>query len=349
MDLLQLLGINPNDSCIVCGQICSLTQLGQLGWESFNNLVHIKNPPYRLVRYYRYNDNSINNLKDGTVYLNDTEKFDDCFDCAVDLEWDKFCVQRLKQYCKYFDIEDNGLAIEELPYKIAQKLHENVMAKKPIKEIFCETLDELQKATIQKFTLSVFNAVKKLEDWVPAVVEEIQSEYKEFVDMFKHFKITCFTTSPYLNRMWATNNSEGFCVEYEIDFKSELYVNLFPVIYSQKRNDFLPLSQNCDKKPDTNYLWQIYFNGLLRKSIHWADQNEWRLIQYESDKKAKSIPFFKAKKVYLGNKMKAEERKTIIAICKENEIPYVGIVRKPNSFDLVDCNANCEDCKNLVK
>lgn len=216
MDISQLLGINPNDSCILCGQICSLTQLEQLGWEEFNNLVHIQNPPYRLVRYYRYNDHSINNFKDGTVYLNDTEKFDDCFDCAVDLEWGKFCVQRLKQYCKYFDIEDNGLAIEELPYKIAQKLHENVMAKKTIEEMLGETLDELQKATILKFTLSVFNAVKKSEDWVPAVVEEIQSEYKEFVDMFKHFKITCFTTSPYLNRMWATNNSEGFVLSMRL-------------------------------------------------------------------------------------------------------------------------------------
>ena len=345
MDLLQLLGIDPNDSCIMCGQIYSLTQLEQLGWENFNNLVHINNPHFRLVRYFRYNENSINNLRDGTVFLNDTENFDDCFDCAVDLEWNKFCEQRLKQYCKYFNIEDNGLAIEELPYKIAQKLHENVIAKKTIEGMFCETLDELQKATIQKFVLSVFVTVKKSEDWVPAVVEEIQSEYKEFVDMFKHFKMACFTTSPYLNRMWATNNSEGFCIEYEIDYKSELYVNLFPVIYSQKRNDFSPMSQNCDKKPTIDYLWQIYFNGLLRKSLHWADQNEWRLIQYESDKKAKSIPFFKVRKVYIGNKMNAPERKVLIDICKEKGIPYVGIVRKPDSFDLVECPNKCDNCK----
>lgn len=347
MDISQLLGINPNDSCILCGQICSLTQLEQLGWEEFNNLVHIQNPPYRLVRYYRYNDHSINNLKDGTVYLNDTERFDDCFDCAVDLEYDKFCVQRLKQYCKYFDIEDDGLAIEELPYKIAQKLHENVMARKPIEDMYVGTLDELQKLTIQYFILSVFAKVKKSEDWMLAVVEGIQSEYKEFVNMFNHFKMACFTTSPYLNRMWATNNSEGFCIEYEIDYKNELYASLFPVIYSQKRNDFLPLSLNSDKKPSIDDLWQIYFNGLLRKSFHWADQNEWRLIRYESDKTAKCISFFKIKKVYLGNKMKAPERKEIIAICKDKAIPYVGIIRKPCSFDLIDCDFDCGKCEKI--
>ena len=234
-----------------------------------------------------------------------------------------------------------------MPYRIALKLYEYGNEQKAIDGID-NTLEELQRLTIQKFILSIFVAVKNSKDWVPAIVEEIKSEYKEFVDMFQHFKMTCFTTSPYLNRMWATNNSEGFCVEYEIDFKSELYVNLFPVIYSQKRNDFLPLSQNCDKKPNTDFLWQIYFNGLLRKSLHWADQNEWRLIQYESDKNAKNIPFFKAKKVYLGNKMKAQERKTIIAICKEKEIPCVGIIRKPNSFDLVECKGDCETA-NLVK
>lgn len=347
MDLNELLKIDPNDTCIICGQLYSLAQLEKLGWEWFNNSVHIDNPPNRLVRYFGYNEKTVTNLREGTVYLNDTERFDDCFDCAVDLDWSKFFEARIKQYCHYFEVSIDNKSIEEVPYRIALKLYEFETAQNAIDAIDT-SLDEVQKLTITHFILYVFSSVKDSEDWVPVIVKEIQIEYEEFIDKFKHFKMTCFTTSPYLNRMWATNDSKGFCVEYEIDYKNELYVNLFPVIYSQKRNDFLPLSLNSDKKASIDDLWQIYFNGLLRKSLHWADQNEWRLIRYESDKKAKNIPFFKAKKVYIGNKMNAPERKALIAICKEKGIPYVGIVRKPDSFDLIECPNNCDNCKLCV-
>lgn len=343
MDFFQELGLNPNDSCIVNGQIYVLSSLEQMGLEKFSNFVHINNPPLRLVRYFRYNEKTKNNLKEGTVYLNDTERFDDCFDCAIDLDYGKFAEERLRKYCLYFDVDISDVSIEYIPYKIALKLFDFGSAEKAIDEID-DTLDEVQKLRIEHFVRYVYNAIKDQNDWVPAIVEEIQSEHRDFVDSFKYFKMTCFTTSPYLNRMWATNDSKGFCVEYEIDYKSELFVNLFPVIYSQKRNDFFPLSCNSDKQFMTDDLWHIYFNGLLRKSLHWVDQNEWRLIQCEFDKKAKNIPFFKAKKVYFGNKMQVNDRKEIIAVCNEIGVPYVGLVRANNSFDLVECPNNCSSC-----
>ena len=99
-----------------------------------------------------------------------------------------------------------------------------------------------------------------------------------------------------------------------------------------------------DKSPSKDDLWQMYFNGLLRKSKHWEDQKEWRLILHKGFITQNPLPFFKIKKVYLGNKMPNKERLKIIKHCKKHSIEYVGIIRKNDSFDLIECNGDCAKC-----
>lgn len=153
--------------------------------------------------------------------------------------------------------------------------------------------------------------------------------------------------------MWSSayaDNNKGFCVEYEIDLSIkngiDLYNNIFPVIYSQTRNDFLPLIKNLDQTLTKKDLWQMFFNGLLRKSVHWKDQLEWRLILCDGFIQQNPIPFFKIKKVYLGNKMPAKERRKIISFCRTHNIEYVGLIREHNSFNLIECKNDCYLCKN---
>ncbi len=353
MDILKSFGIDPEDIAVLCGEIISLSKLEKMGLLEFNNLVHLKSPISRIVRYFPNtisNDglnHSLDALSNNTVYLNNAENFDDCFDCAVDLEWTPFYERRIKKYCLYFNVDYNNVSLEELPYKIALKLYEFGTAQNAIDSID-NSLDEVQKLEIKNFILRAYIAGQEASGWVATIVDYVKDEYMRLINTFKHFKITCLTTSPYLNRMWANHNNKGFCIEYELDTKNELFFDLFPVIYSQKRNDYTPLSEHCDQKPNINDLWQIYFNGLLRKSLHWIDQQEWRLIRYETDNKAKSIPFFKIKKVYLGNKMPIAERQKIIAICKKETYPYVGMIRKPNSFDLIECEGDCSMCQQCL-
>ena len=344
MDFKQLFGIEINDFCIVFGKAYSLAEIEQLGWDGFDTLVHRRRPLTRLFRYFSYSKDTLNNLENDTVYLTNAARFDDCFDCAVDLDWNLFFENRVKQYCFYLGIPTDDLSIEELVKLIAIKICQYGDENKAI-EASGKELDESQRLSIEILILSIYLVWKNGIEILPEIEKVIHNEYVDFINKFNYFKFTCFSTSPYNNRLWASKDNKGFCVEYEIDYKNELYVNLFPVIYSQKRNDFLPLSLNNDKKPSIDDLWQIYFNGLLRKSLHWVDQDEWRLIQFESDQEEKNSPFFKAKKVFIGNKMKAPERKALIAICKEKGIPYVGVIRKPNSFDLMDCKGDCNTCE----
>ena len=147
--------------------------------------------------------------------------------------------------------------------------------------------------------------------------------------------------------MWSDygNKNKGFCIEYEIDLNDKqlfnnIYLNLFPVIYSQRRNDSKALCIIDDEEFDLNTLWQLYFNGLLRKSLYWIDQCEWRLILLDKMIHNNPIKFYKISKVYLGNKMNNEDKKIIKEICKGKNIETSCILRKIDSFNLVECHNN---------
>ena len=96
-------------------------------------------------------------------------------------------------------------------------------------------------------------------------------------------------------------------------------------------------------------LWDIYSHGVLRKSIDWAFQNEWRLLlpMRSKDIAGYYVRFFPITKVYLGNRMSAAQRKEIIEICHEKNIPYVGVKKNPNVFEMQDCEMMCENCPSL--
>ena len=57
-----------------------------------------------------------------------------------------------------------------------------------------------------------------------------------------------------------------------------------------------------------------------------------------------NIKVFPITKVFLGNRMDTGKRKEIIDICHRRNIPYVGVTRNPDLFEMQDCNVLCEDC-----
>lgn len=131
---------------------------------------------------------------------------------------------------------------------------------------------------------------------------------------------------------------------------SDVFLNLFPMIYCKVRpNITKKLVDAKDKDMTMEMLWDIYSHGVLRKSIDWAFQNEWRLLlpMRSKDIAGYNVRFFPITKVYLGNRMSAAQRKEIIEICHEKNIPYVGVKKNPNVFEMQDCEMMCENCPSL--
>ncbi len=356
IDLQQILVSFLENDCVIANKVYSLTEIGESGLDGFSEKFH-SNSNFKLYKYCpntidsnTKRNYSIENLINNTVYMQDFKNFDDSFDCAIDIDINIFTKLRFQKYCEYFKLkfsEEDDLSM--LAYKIRCFLYDYIKDNK-LESFIDEITDPIQKLTIQNFVANIkVEIVNNHLEFNNALSVAINKEYKTYISKFNLFKITCFSMSPYINRMWSSSygdNNRGFCIEYTIDFddedKRELFVNLYPVIYSHKRNDNLMFMKENDVILSKNGLWQYYYNGMLRKSFSWLDQMEWRLILPKKYvKKDNLVNFYKITKVYLGIKMPKEERRKIIDICKKFDIPYEGVVRKTDSYDIISCNGDC--------
>lgn len=130
-----------------------------------------------------------------------------------------------------------------------------------------------------------------------------------------------------------------------------MYNNLFPVVYCKIRpNITKELVGWQDRDMTKEYVWYIYYYGVLRKSIDWAFQNEWRLLLPLSEKHGDNcnVEFFPITRVYLGNRMQKEKRKEIIDFCNNNSIPYIGVKKNSNIYETQECGMKCEDCYKYI-
>lgn len=49
------------------------------------------------------------------------------------------------------------------------------------------------------------------------------------------------------------------------------------------------------------------------------------------------VSFFPITKVFLGNRMPHAARKEVIDICHARNIPYIGVTRHPDIFEMQEC------------
>lgn len=91
-------------------------------------------------------------------------------------------------------------------------------------------------------------------------------------------------------------------------------------------------------------MWDLYFHGALRKSIEWVQQSEWRFLFPMNSEANFNMPFFPISKVFLGNRMAMKDRADIIEICNQKNIPYIGVTRASDVFEMKDCSTLCENC-----
>lgn len=47
--------------------------------------------------------------------------------------------------------------------------------------------------------------------------------------------------------------------------------------------------------------------------------------------------------------MSADKRKELIDICKEKNIPYVGVKKNKDLFEMQECEMKCENCPTYVQ
>lgn len=303
---------------------------------------------------------SVEALESNTVFMQNPRLFDDPFDSLVLVDELTYATGIIKDFARLY-----GIAVEESwdYYKTAHefglKIYNDIKSGKSFDDLYEKCEDDTQIIRLKKenFFLSLKNQLLIPNNNGDIFAPYIKGQYAELYHAFDKFRMACFTLTPFSILMWShyADNHKGFCIEYETsDFSDDnkhIYSNLYPVIYTDKRVDLADIYIESDKKGNYNaeQIWAAYKYGFLCKSIDWKYQKEWRLISLDKmiTDDNNCCKFFKIKKVYLGNKMKKEEREKIISLCKSKGISYAGVIIHPNRFEMIECNQLCENCINL--
>lgn len=354
-----------NSTCIVNNQISKLEEVEKLGLHEFSVRCHL-NMPLKLYKYFSNKEEIVNGdkvnysiqaLLNNTVYMQKPTKFDDVYDSEISVDYLEYEKLRLIEYCRRCNLSTEGLkTVGEIGNLFISYLLESYNEFSNFDHIFRkEPANDLECLSNKLFIGKLHTELQRNNDLGQIIPKLLQEEFKYKTENIKEtFRTTCFAITPYSQLMWGGTYADfhkGFCLEYTVlpengNYK-EIFYNLFPVIYSKVRANLTRLIAVQEDTEITNeYVWNLYFNGALRKSIDWAYQNEWRLLlPIKSDApKDLNVKFFPITKVYLGNRMNSNERKKIIDICKEKQLPYVGVKRSQNYFEMQDCEIKCEDC-----
>ncbi|OUQ56107.1 hypothetical protein B5E58_11255 [Tyzzerella sp. An114] len=371
--------------CIVNGELMNLDEIQGMGCDEFSLRAKI-NMPLKLYKYFSnkptdlIDENSgkaiidkntnkpktinyhIQALRDNTVFMQSPNLFDDVYDSDISLNFNEYEKTRLLEYCKYCELNVcESMSTQELGNLLLQVLYESFNSFGNFNSIFkIKPVSEIEELSNKNFLFKLKDEFLKDGDWNTLISRVIISDFKEYSQRLQNtFRATCFTTTPYSQLMWGGSYADchkGFCIEYTIipndPQYQNLFYNLFPMIYCKVRpNMTKKLAKFEDKEWTKEILWDIYFHGALRKSIDWAFQNEWRLLlpmKKNLSIKDYCVPFFPITKVFLGNRMSKAARKEIIEICHDKNIPYIGVTRNPDIFEMQECAIKCEDCPNYI-
>lgn len=352
--------------CIVNGAVMRLSEIQEMGYNKFAFRSRI-NVPQRLYRYYPDTESlntsgetvnySLQALENNTVFLQTPTEFDDVYDSDINIDFIEYERLRLIEYCYRCGLDiDKNQSLQDIGNALVKLLYDYFIENKDLQNVFVKVPDsDQEKQSNELFILRVMENLYQTQDLGKATAFALQVEYQEYISKLKTiFRTTCFATTPYSQLMWGgsyANYHRGFCIEYTVlpnhdDYK-KVYYNLFPMIYCMVRPDMTArLVEAKDKDFTEERLWDIYLHGALRKSIDWAFQNEWRLLLPDGMAKSSdyNIKFFPITKVYLGNRMDMETRRTVIDICNRKNIPYVGVKRNSGLFEMQDCEIKCEQC-----
>lgn len=198
------------------------------------------------------------------------------------------------------------------------------------------------KATLEDMLKMVLPDETTLSHMVAAFDNIHEKSKQQFHDNFLKQIFICSFSEKYDSvLMWAhyTNNHSGFCIEYDLshlplvhNFRNLLY----PVIYDSEIFDISDFLEGDKNGSEYSNLYML--QAIIRKSLDWAYEHEWRVIfPFGTLKKSQNIPtpkpsgillgsnFFKALKTTKNNSVKEANIDLALKLtsyCEIEKIPF---------------------------
>lgn len=304
----------------------------------------LKQLPKSLFKFQSFKSYTKGMLEEPYLYLAPVGGLDDPFECLND-----------SGLSKYFNADKKGLTPAGLQLVINKTTafgNVNKSDKETISRLATEFMEE-DGGDIKR--LAGFAGTHNLApsesiDLLPSALEAIDDNFSTLLDEVQKSGFfgkalspddsvgVCSLSETRDNKvMWSQYGKtyEGLCIEYAIPRKPESFLNLFPVIYTKRKNNNL-----------VEKLFEYAHGGYIRaltggamtgnigavmelfctKDSDWAYQREWRII--DSAKGRVTLPI---KAVYIGFKAKAGNIARIKSIAKKKGFS-VYLMNPPRSI-----------------
>jgi hypothetical protein len=288
----------------------------------------LKHLPQSLYKYRAVSENSLDNLLNDTIWVTNASNFNDPYDCALTLDLTDSLERNLSQ--KF---------LGKFP-EIMKKFNLNLNLRQ-------DEIDKLSNSDFKEILDKMVNSVegksnlnkKQLDFLHSLVLNELETYSNSHLEMTKDFSqrgtlVHCFSEVNNSILMWShyANNHSGFCIEY--NFKNPnivpfLVEKLHPVKYS---NEILDIT-NFYLEPNFNKFVSIY--AAIIKSKEWNYEKEWRIVFPIGKEISYNYPLFSPEVIYLGSRIKDEDKETLIQIAKKKNISVFQMTMLKNKFKLI--------------
>ncbi|MDE5590235.1 MAG: DUF2971 domain-containing protein [Acetatifactor sp.] len=327
--------------------IISSTNSDQVAFEKLSPICNWiqKNIPSKLYRFRRYNEYTVNALKEDEIWGSSILEFNDPYECVP-----FYNMQSINDHIN--NVLQPQDVLTKLQYLKTGNIPEQLkkMCSPDILQQIIQSIPDVLDEGIIK---------DKLEQFEEGLKGVISGDFAQIIEKFytdirsaeAQRQIACFSEQNNSSLMWGhyADSHRGFCLQY--DFREVLKkcscnchnikgcnnfmlnFSVAPVIYSDIRFDatgyLSTLLQDYICRLG-NIPMELYFDDtliiskcLLTKSEDWKYENEWRLFSrayQEQYKPYRMISHLKPKALFMGVMMDKEKELELYSICKDKGI-----------------------------
>ena len=330
--------------------------------KRYYDIEHIVNSilPQKLYRFKTVSERSLDQLYNNDLGFSSCDALNDDYEARI--YYDK---KRLHGWLDSILYKENETQLFDFIRNMSQ-VPQEILGVAPNAEA---VLTNYKGLTIEMFHDILVQLVGSLSPNIDYVLDMIIENVRQKT------KIACFTEKIYSDMMWGQYacNATGFALEYEfgdnntiyykdeIDVNHNTWLNLFPIIYGNQRQDttqyakylyqikILQMALSSNGITDDNGIINSYLpcpdvfmatKLAIKKSYDWKQEKEWRMFLVSDNpmivnQKYPSVKYIPSA-VYIGRKISAINEKIIIDIAKEKQIPVykMGFNDKARSYRL---------------
>lgn len=276
--------------------------------------------PEKLFRLRSYNDYSIEELENESIYLPRPSEFNDIFDTYIRFDKEKL-----------IDFVSRSAS----PQSMERFINSTQFSDGLLPAEFSEEMAKLAKE---------YDFLKVAPMVYPKYMEHVRNNVEKLVESVRNTVVcSCFTENIYAPTMWGyyADSGKGFAIEYDLDEHvfgiRKVYVDpnhygffsIMPVIYSKDQldaNEYANqlLMELCSPHLIPNlrtkdYLWKTKI--ALFKDDDWRLEKEWRIVStfeeftaYDNTHNLSGKYPYPPSAVYLGYKMDEEHEMKVLGI-----------------------------------